>query len=127
MQIQKISKKLRITREDYIRSQLIFELIFLKREHVIPSDLQFLTLLALWGPLELQSFCEKAATQTYDSINPYDLPKRAQNVRNRMVKLEKRGLVVKEKKGKKMIKVLPSLINQDDDNILLEYNLLYLK
>jgi hypothetical protein len=100
------------------------EIAFLRKEHVIPSDLEFLTLLALWGPMDLTAFCEKAANHIYTDVDPYDLPKRSQNVRNRVVKLEKRGLMIKQKKGKKQVMVTPELIRSDSGAILLDYQFL---
>lgn len=124
MQVTKISKKLRVSRQDMLRCQLLMEIAFLRKEHLIPSDLEFLTLLALWGPMDLTAFCEKAAKQIYQDVDPYDLPKRSQNVRNRVVKLEKRGLMVKQKKGKKQVMVAPELIRVDQGNVLLDYQFL---
>ena len=107
-----------------LRCQLLMEIAFLRKEHLIPSDLEFLTLLALWGPMDLTAFCEKAATHIYTDVDPYDLPKRSQNVRNRVVKLEKRGFMVKQKKGKKQVMVAPELIRTDSGNVLLDYQFL---
>jgi hypothetical protein len=50
-----------------------------------------------------------------------------QNVRNRLGALEKRGLVIKDGKGKKMISFAPSIKVESAGNILLEYNFLYLE
>ena len=91
---------------------------------MIPSDLEFLTLLALWGPMDLTLFCEKAAIHVYTDVDPYDLPKRSQNVRNRVVKLEKRGLMIKQKKGKKQVMVAPELVRTDAGAVLLDYQFL---
>ena len=124
MQVNKITKKLRVTRFDMLRCQLLVEIAFERKEHLIPSDLEFLTLLALWGPMDLPVFCEKAALHAYPHVDPYDLPKRSQNVRNRIVKLEKRGFLVKHKKGKKQVMVAPELIRMDAGNVLLDYQFL---
>lgn len=124
MQVTKISKKLRVSRLDMLRCQLLMEIAFLKKEHVIPSDLEFLTLLALWGPMDLTAFCEQAAMKVYTDVDPYDLPKRSQNVRNRVVKLEKRGLMIKQKKGKKQVMVAPELVRTDKGAVLLDYQFL---
>lgn len=124
MQVKKITKKLRVSHYDVVRCQLINELSFLRKEYLIPSDMEFLTLLTLWGPMELRVFCEQAAMHVDPEIREIDLAKRAQNVRNRMVKLERRGLVVKHRKGKKIISLSPDIDVVIDKNIYLDYNYL---
>ena len=47
MQVYKVEKKLRLTKEDAVKYQLITELIFLKKDLLIDSDLNILTLLAI--------------------------------------------------------------------------------
>ena len=48
MQVKKITKKLRVSHYDAVRCQLINELSFVRKEYLIPSDMEFLTLLTLW-------------------------------------------------------------------------------
>lgn len=122
MEVNKINKKLRISIEDSIQYQLITEIIFLKKENLIASDLKLLTLLVLWGPLELVVFCNKAAKNIYVDMLPEEISVRSQNIRNRVVKLEKRGLI--ERVNKKQIQ-FPSVFNiVSKGNILLDYNFL---
>lgn len=125
MEVNKINKKLRISIEDSIQYQLITEIIFLKKENLIASDLKLLTLLVLWGPLELVVFCNKAAKNIYVDMLPEEISVRSQNIRNRVVKLEKRGLI--ERVNKKQIQ-FPSVFNiVSKGNILLDYNFLSLE
>mgnify|MGYP007125366076 FL=1 len=49
---------------------------------------------------------------------------RSQNVRNRIVKLEKRNIVVKSKTGRKVIGLNPDIDVHSKGNILLDYNYL---
>lgn len=121
MEVNKVQKKVRVSKHDAVKYQIITELIFFKKEHVIPSDIELLTLLAMWGPLELSAFCNAAAKFLYKNIEPEEFSIRAQNVRNRMVKLEKRGFV---QKGKKIVQINPSMTIQRKGNILLDYNFL---
>jgi hypothetical protein len=111
MEVKKVTKKLRVTTPDVIKYQLITEIMFFKNEHLIPSDLDILILLVMWGPMELVGFCMNAAKHLYPDTAPEDLSVRSQNVRNRIVKLEKRNIVVKSKTGRK-------------GNVLLDYNYL---
>ena len=125
MVVNKINKKLRISIEDSIQYQLITEIVFLKKENLITSDLKLLTLLVLWGPLELVVFCNKAAKNIYIDMLPEEISVRSQNIRNRVVKLEKRGLI--ERVNKKQIQ-FPSIFNiVSKGNILLDYNFISLE
>lgn len=125
MEVNKINKKLRISIEDSIQYQLITEIIFLKKENLIASDLKLLTLLVQWGPLELVVFCNKAAKNIYIDMLPEEISVRSQNIRNRVVKLEKRGLI--ERVNKKQIQ-FPSVFNiVSKGNILLDYNFISLE
>lgn len=124
MEVNRIQKKLRVSPFDCIKYQIITELVFFKKENLISSDLEFLSLLGLWGPMELRGFCAKAARTVYASCAVEEFPTREQNVRNRMVKLEKRGFVIKEKLGKKMIAINPDLGISMTGSTLLDYNIL---
>jgi hypothetical protein len=124
MQVNRIQKKVRLNAHDLIKYQIMTEVVFFGKEHLIPSDMELLTLLALWGPVELVSFCSAAAKHLYPDIKPEEIAVRSQNVRNRIVKLEKRGLVEKSKKGKKMIQVAEKITLASKGNVLLDYNFL---
>lgn len=98
--------------------------MFFNKEHLIPSDIELLTLLGLWGPMELGAFCTKAAKAINKDIKPEEIAVRAQNVRNRVVKLEKRALVEKNGRGKKMIQITGRIAVATKGNVLLDYNFL---
>lgn len=124
MQVNKVQKKVRVNYHDLVKYQIMTEVMFFGKEHLIPSDMELLTLLALWGPMELGVFCTKAAKHLDPNIKPEEIAVRAQNVRNRIVKLEKRKLVEKSKSGKKMIQIAERIKLTAQGNVLLDYNFL---
>ena len=124
MQVHKVEKKLRLTKKDAVKYQLLTELVFLRKEQVIPSDMDILTLLAMWGPLELSKFCNEAAKELYVIEKMEDFSIRAQNVRNRMSKLQKRGFVVKDPEDKKVVKLASDIPVESTGNVLLDYKFL---
>jgi hypothetical protein len=127
MQVSKIQKKIRVTPYDLVKYQIVTDLIFFKKEHLIPSDIEILTMLALWGPVELSKFCNAAAKKLYGPVELEEFSVRAQNVRNRISKLEKRKIVVKSRDNKKLIQITPTIDIHHKGNILLDYNLLALE
>lgn len=131
MDINRLTRKIRLdTAHDAIKYQLVTELVFLRKQTIIDSDLTYLTLLVQWGPLPLKEFCNKVVVQLFGSIATKDIdkyPVRVQTVRNRLGILEKRGLVVKDGKGKKMIVFTPTIPVYTTGNILLDYNFLYVE
>jgi len=131
MDINRLTRKIRLdTAYDAIKYQLVTELVFLRKQNIIDSDLTYLTLLVDWGPLPLKEFCNKVVVQLFGSIATKDIdkyPVRVQTVRNRLGILEKRGLVVKDGKGKKMIAFTPTIPVYTTGNILLDYNFLYVE
>jgi hypothetical protein len=124
MEVKKVNKKLRLSTADIVKYQLITEVLFFKKEYLISSDLEILTLLVMWGPIELGGFCAAAAKIIYPNVAPEELSTRAQNIRNRIVKLEKRNIVVKSKTGRKVIVLNPEIDIHSKGNILLDYNYL---
>lgn len=124
MEVNRIQKKIRVTSHDLVKYQIMTEVMFFAKEHLIPSDIELLTLLALWGPMELGVFCTQAAKTLNPGIKPEEIAVRAQNVRNRIVKLEKRALVEKNKRGKKMIEITRRIPVAAKGNVLLDYNFL---
>lgn len=127
MEVNKVQKKIRVTPYELVKYQIITNLIFFKKEHLIPSDIEILTMLALWGPVELSKFCNAAAKKLYGQIEAEEFSVRAQNVRNRVSKLEKRNIVVKSRDNKKLIQITPAIDIHRKGNILLDYNLLALE
>jgi hypothetical protein len=124
MEVKKINKKLKLSTSDIVRYQLLTEILFFKKEYLIPSDLEILTLLVMWGPIDLGGFCAAAAKVIYSESLPEELSTRAQNIRNRIVKLEKRNIIVKSKTGRKVIALNPDIDIHSKGNILLDYNYL---
>lgn len=131
MNINKLTRKVKLdSRQTAIKYQLITELVFLRKQSIIDSDLTYLALLIEWGPTPLKDFCNKVVDYVYgkDSIHNVEKhPHRIQAVRNRVGMLEKRGLIVKDGKGKKTISFTPIIKVQTEGNILLEYNFLYIE
>lgn len=131
MDINKITRKIRLdSMHTAIRYQLITELVFLRKQNIIDSDLTYLALLVEWGPMPLKQFCNNVVIHLFGAESMRDVekhPVRVQNVRNRLGVLEKRGLVIKDGKGKKMISFNPSIKVESIGNILLEYNFLYIE
>lgn len=131
MEINKVTRKIRLdSAHTAIKYQLITELVFLRKQTMIDSDLTYLALLIEWGPMPLKQFCNSVVIHLFGIESMTDVekhPVRVQNVRNRLGALEKRGLVIKDGKGKKMISFAPSIKVESIGNILLEYNFLYLE
>jgi hypothetical protein len=131
MDINRLTRKIRLdSMHTAIKYQLITELVFLRKQSIIDSDLTYLTLLVEWGPMPLKQFCNNVVVYLFGAESMRDVekhPVRVQNVRNRLGVLEKRGLVVKDGKGKKMISFNPSIKVESTGNILLEYNFLYVE
>lgn len=125
MEVNRIVKKYRVNHFELVRFQLLAELVFLRKEVISPADLEILALLALWGPMELKSFCDRASEIVYSRTEKPEV--RSQNVRNRMVHLERRGFVDKSKRGKKVLSISPALGVEVDTNLLVNYNLLALE
>jgi hypothetical protein len=95
MKLERVQRKIRMTPFDLVRYQVVTEVVFFRKEHLILSDIDLLSLLALWGPVELRAFCARAARNMYPEVKIQHMPTREQNVRNRLVKLAKRGLLIK--------------------------------
>lgn len=115
---------------DVVKYQLITELVFLRKRSLTDTDLTYLALLAMWGPIPLKEFCHKAVLQLHGNAIVTDVekhPVRVQTVRNRLCIMEKRGFITKEGRGKKMLGINPALGIVTQGNLLLEYNFLYLE
>jgi hypothetical protein len=123
MEVNKVQKKVRVSNFDLVKYQILTELVFFKKENLIPSDIELLTLLAIWGPIKLSAFCNAAAKYLHKNIQPEEFSIRAQNVRNRIVKLQKRNLVVKTEEK---VRLHPDYNIYHKGNILLDYNFLSL-
>jgi hypothetical protein len=127
MQVLKKDKKLRVTEFDSVKFQLITELTFVRKEQVIHTDIDLLAILAIWGPSNLSEFCWNAANALYPNAEPEKLLLRAQNIRNKITKLTRRGFVEKTSDTRKGVRLSPSLEVVTGRNILLNFNLLTLE
>jgi hypothetical protein len=107
-----------------VKYQVITEFVFFRKEALPEFDLELLTLLAVYGPMELPKFCNLAVKQSGQEILPEDFAVKAQNVRNKITKLEKRGLIKKSEGYKKSIEIASSVPIHKSGNLLLDYKFL---
>ena len=128
-EVKKIHKKLRMTPYELVKFQLITELVFFRKENLIPSDIEILTLLTMCGQVEIGRFCNFAAKKMYKTMEMEEFAVRSQNIRNRLIKLEKRGFVnrITLSTSRKGIELDKGIEIQSKGNLLLEYNFLALK
>jgi DNA-binding MarR family transcriptional regulator len=125
MEVNRITKKLRITPQDSVRYQLITSIIFFRKETLTPSELDILVYLALEGEVELGKFCNETTKKMYVIEKMEQFSTKAQNVRNIINKLVKRGFIDKSlEPGRKSIKVHPEIEIHYQGNVLLDYNFL---
>jgi repressor of nif and glnA expression len=127
MEVTKIEKKYRLTHYDLVKYQVITEFVFFKKENLIDTDLELLTLLAIEGPVDLTKFCNDTVKKTHPDIAPEEFGVRSQNVRNKLTKLEKRGLIKKSDSFKKTIQIAMSVPVLKSGNVLLDYKFLALE
>ena len=128
MNLNRVTRKVRLdSRLTAIKYQLITELIFLRKQSIIDTDLTYLSLLGLWGPIALKDFCNKAVRYVFGHEDLDNYPVRVQAVRNRLNLLEKRGFIVKEGRSKKIIKIAPGIPLKNEGDILLEYSFIYIE
>lgn len=126
MEVNKVEKKYRLTHYDLVKYQVITEFVFFKKENLIDTDLELLTLLAIEGTVDLTKFCNNVVKKTFPEISPEEFAVRAQNVRNKLTKLEKRGLIKKSDTYKKTIQIAMSVPVLKSGNVLLDYKFLAL-
>jgi hypothetical protein len=105
------------------KSVIKFQLLtycYINNIQVSDSDLNCLSLLAENGTQELTHFCNMAFVDNiFSSI---------QSVRNCLNKANKKNLVIKEGKNRKVVYLNPNLgivVFKGNENILLDYKLLY--
>lgn len=124
MEVSKIEKKYRLTHHDLVKYQVITEFVFFKKESLIDTDIDLLTLLAMRGPVELTKFCNEVVKKTFPDIIAEEFAVKSQNVRNKLGKLEKRGLIEKSDSYKKIIQISISVPVIKTGNVLLDYKFL---
>lgn len=126
----RISRRFRMNRLDCLRFQLMTELCFIKKLELISTDLDILAHLAVMsGPSDLKVFCQYAAREIYPPKTDDEkarFPGKVQYVRNRLVKLVKRGLVEKSTSGTRQVWIDPKVPVQSKGSILLDYQFLSL-
>ena len=124
MEVKEIKNKIKVSRIDLVRMQIITEFIFFRKEQLIPTDIDVLVLLAIDQPVELGRFCNKSTRVLYPDIEAEEFAIRSQNIRNRISKLEKRGVVKKDGTSKKMISINDKISLYTKGDLLLTYNFL---
>ena len=124
MEVSKIEKKYRLTHYDLVKYQVITEFVFFKKESLIDTDIDLLTLLAMDGPVELTKFCNEVVKKTFPDTIAEEFAVKSQNIRNKLGKLEKRGLIEKSDSYKKIIQIAISVPVIKTGNVLLDYKFL---
>lgn len=115
--VNQVTKRVRMEDlKDIVKFQLL-TYCHINKISVSDADLNCLTLLAIVGQNELTSFCTWAHTQNIFSS--------VQSVRNCLTKAEKKGLVNKEGKNKKLIYINKDVQVVATTPILLDYKFLY--
>lgn len=124
MDISVITKKLKVSKHDLVKAQILMDIVFVKKKHLSEVDINILTLLGVSGPMDLSRFCEYASDIVYK--NTEKPLARIQNIRNRVTVLEKQGFVVKKlnEKKPKMLSLAEKLICSPD--VMVEYKFLHI-
>lgn len=115
--VNQVQKRVKMPKWEIVKFQILTH-CYINRIAMSESDLDCLTLLSFNQPIELTHFCYDASTEE-ESIF-----KSSQTVRNSINKAEKKGLVVKDQKNKKMISLNPILKIQTEGTVLLDYKFL---
>lgn len=118
MIVNQVSKRVKVGKKDIIKYQLLTH-CYLERINVSNADLDCLTMLAFNGEIELTEFCNYASDE--------GVFKTPQSVRNAVIKFERKGMIEKNGKGRKMIKLATSLNVQAKGNVLLDYKFVSLE
>lgn len=115
-----VQKKLKITKEDVIKYQLVTELILMRNLDIIKSDLELLCSISKYDSIELSKFCFILASEIISKTKSNNITTCSQNIRNRITKLIKRGIIVKTGvKNNIMINPEYNIINKS--NTLLDF------
>lgn len=114
--VKKVEKRVVLPKWDLVKYQILTH-CYIHRITVSNSDLECLTLLSINGPTELTDFC-------YDASEEYNIFKSSQTVRNSVNKCEKRNLVNKDPKNKKIIMINNQINVQTEGSVLLDYKFL---
>jgi hypothetical protein len=99
-------------KQDIIRFQFMVHCYIQKTSNISPALLDCLTLLGTLGSAELLPFCELlTGSGVFQSI---------QSSRNAITRLQDKGLIIKEGKNKKLLKINPELKIQNKGNVLVD-------
>lgn len=115
--VNQLEKKIMMTKWDVTKYQIVTH-CYVSKIQVSEADLNCLTFLALEGPQELTSFCQKVHVKQIFSS--------PQSVRNCIAKCEKKRLIVKEGKNKKKIFLNPEVNVLSSGDVLLNFKILSL-
>lgn len=115
--VNQVVKKAKLDKFAIVQFQILTH-CFLSDIVLSPAELTCLSMLALDGEQELNSFCQ--------NMHSRSVFKSSQTVRNAISKAERNNLVVKEGKSKKRIKISLEMKVQTEGNILLDYKFLAL-
>jgi hypothetical protein len=115
--VNQVQKRVKMPKWEIVKFQILTH-CYINRIAVSESDLNCLTLLSFNQPIELTHFCYDASAEEEWIF------KTPQTVRNCINKAEKNGLVLKDKKNKKVITLNPDLKIQTEGTILLDYKFL---
>jgi len=113
--VNKVDKKVKMSKDKVIKYQIL-TYCFLNNIQISSSDLNCLLELSKIKSTELTNFCEL--------ISSKGIFKSSQSCRNALSKSEKKGLIVKEGKNKKIISLNEDMNIQTEDTILLDFKIL---
>ena len=115
-EVTQVDKKIRMDQWDIVKFQIMIH-CYVKRIKISDHDLSCLSLLGILGEQTLEEFCQTAVENEIFSST--------QSSRNALAKMEKKGLVSKQGKNRKRIRINPVLKIQTQGNILLDLKILY--
>ena len=115
--VNQVQKRAVMPKWEIVKFQILSH-CYINHLVVSDSDLNCLTLLSMFGPIELTHFCYDA------SSDEQMIFKSPQTVRNAVNKAMKTMLVIKDDVDKKLIRLNPTLQVQTEGDILLDYKFL---
>jgi hypothetical protein len=127
-----VEKKVRMSKEDIIRYQIITH-CYINHIELSTTDIDCLVWLGSFGKIELTEFCKKVADlrldeklKEWEANRSKKRPEASpQTIRNSVFKLEKMGLIQKEPVGKRVISLNYQMKIQTQGNILLDFKMAY--
>lgn len=122
IEVTTTEKKYKLTKKEFVRFQLVNELVYIRRIHLLQSDIDLLVFLIIEGQSELNKFCDKVVKDMFPNIKLTEYPIKLQVIRNRIGKLVKINLVNKVNDKKKKI-----IFNTDIKILLHGNNMLNIK